>query len=142
MAKRKKPAVPEAPEAAPVETPEAPAPLEGRSAERAAENDAESKALAKELEKGFYWRVSLPSQPVVSVECEKEEAAIELYNRWAGINGSDHPYTTEKVPQKGPRVYETDDKQILYGASGKPGAASWSPPSTAPNQPKSAESTN
>lgn len=129
MAKKKKP-----------DAPVSSAPLVGRSAERAKENKAEAKQLAKELAEGFYWRVALPSQPSVAVEREKVEDAISLYNRWAGINGSDTPHSTEMVPAKGPRVYETDDRQILYGASGKKGVASIAlPPAVAPNSPEPAK---
>ncbi len=106
-----------------------------RSAEREAENAKESKALAKELGKGFYWRVSVPGHPVVSVQKKTEEDAIDLYNRWAGITQTDHPHQTEKVPKKGPRVYEIKGKNILYGASGEPGKSSVSLPPTAANTP-------
>ena len=119
---------------------DAPVPLVGRSAERAKENDAEAKKLAEELAEGFYWQIALPSQPSVAVECEKVEDAISLYNRWAGINGSDTPHSTEMVPAKGPRVYETDDGKILYGTSGKKGVASIAlPPVVAPNSPEPAK---
>lgn len=91
-----------------------------RSAERAAENKVASDALAKELAKGYYWQVSLPGQPVVCVDCKGEEDAIELYNKWARINGSDMAHQTEKVPAKGPRLYDNKG-EILYGTSGQKG---------------------
>lgn len=141
MAKRLAPA-PAAAEKKPETQPAAPAPaakpppVPDRSAERAAENEKADKELAAELAKGFYWRVSLPGQPVAAVEKEGEQEAIDLYNRWAGINGTDHEYATEKVPAKGPRLYKTDDG-ILYGASGKPGKANVAlPTAVAPNLPK------
>lgn len=119
-----------------------PPPVPDRSAERAAENEKADKELAAELAKGFYWRVSLPGQPSAAVEKEDEQAAIALYNRWAGINGTDHEYATEKVPAKGPRIYEFKEEgapktTILYGTSGKPGKANVAlPTAVAPNLPK------
>lgn len=129
-----KPGKPEAPAEAPkAETVNKNEP--DRFAEREEENAKAEKALAKELKKGFYWQVSVPGHPVVAVEKKTEEDAIGLYNRWAGITQTDHPHQTEKVPRKGPRVYEAKGKNILYGASGEPGKSSVSLPPAAANTP-------